>query len=89
MFYFVIFYIFNFDKFVVEGGVDMSGLCCVLCDVMFVVCDEQDWQVFFIGGMCVLVYFVVYSVVFDGGVVGIVVGLGGDYVFVYMNVCMV
>lgn len=84
----VILYTPNLDKPAADGGVDMGGLCRALCDAMLAVRDEQDRQVFPVGGTRVLAYPAAHCAVSDGGSAGVASGMGGDYAFVYLNLRM-
>ncbi|MBD2222850.1 5-carboxymethyl-2-hydroxymuconate isomerase [Calothrix sp. FACHB-1219] len=84
----VILYSGNLDRPIAQGGTNMSALCRGLADAMLSVRDEQERQVFPIGGTRVLAYPAAHWAISDGGAAGEAVGKGGDYAFVYLNLRM-
>lgn len=84
----VILYSGNLDRPIAQGGTNMSALCRGLADAMLSVRDEQERQVFPIGGTRVLAYPAAHWAISDGGAAGEAAGMGGDYAFVYLNLRM-
>lgn len=71
-----------------DARTDLRALCRRLADTMLEVRDEQGVPVFPTGGTRVLAFPAAHWAVADGGTAGRAAGLGDDYAFVYLNLCM-